>query len=365
MSLGVYVHIPFCAAKCRYCDFNSHVSDENERERYVTAVCNEIESFKSEDMSVDTIYFGGGTPTVLEAEQLEKILLSVYKTFDVCNDCEITTECNPATMNEDGFKILKKAGFNRVSMGVQSANDEELDFLGRIHKFSDCEKCVEDAGKAGFENISLDLMFGLPKQTTASWKKTLESAVKLEPKHLSCYGLKIEEGTPFYSMKINVDEDVSRDMYDICEEYLIKNGYKMYEISNFAKDGFESRHNIKYWRCCDYKGFGTGAYSCLNGIRYSNISNTDLYIKSDEKVADSETLTVFDRMSEYVFLGLRMTEGISVGEFAERFGKSIYDVFGKQIEKNLKRGTVIQKEDRLYIPNKYLYVSNAMLVDFV
>ena len=365
MSLGVYIHIPFCAAKCRYCDFNSHISDDGERKLYVSALCDEIKRFKSDDMKVDTIYFGGGTPTILEPSRLERILNVVYDTFEVEDNCEITTECNPATIDKSGLELLRSSGFNRISIGLQSANDSELKFLGRIHSFAECKNCVSDARSAGFDNISLDLMFGLPYQTVNMWTSTLKEAVLLSPNHISCYGLRIEEGTPFYSMNLNIDDDLCRDMYDICDDFLHKNGYEMYEISNFAKDGYQSRHNIKYWKCNDYIGFGAGAYSCINSVRFSNIKNTDEYINREVKIDSSFDLTEFDRMSEFVFLGLRMTEGIDLAEFNSRFGRSIYDVFSEQIEKNINRGTMIVQNGRLIIPKKYLYVSNAVLVDFV
>ena len=365
MSLGVYIHIPFCAAKCRYCDFNSHISDYSERRLYVSALCDEIRNFKNDDMQVDTIYFGGGTPTVLEPSQLVQILNAVYDTFDVDKTCEITTECNPATIDKNGLEMLRSSGFNRISIGMQSANDDELKFLGRIHSFAECEKCVKDAREAGFENLSVDLMFGLPHQTVETWKTTLRKAVALSPNHISCYGLKIEEGTPFYSMNLDVDEELSRDMYDICDEFLYKNGYGMYEISNFAKSGGESRHNIKYWKCNDYIGFGAGAYSCVNGVRFSNVRDTNDYINREVKVIETAEQSEFDKISEYIFLGLRMVDGIDISEFNDRFGKSVYEVFGEQIQKNINRGTMIIRNDRLIIPKKYLYVSNAILVDFV
>ncbi len=365
MSLGIYIHIPFCVSKCKYCDFLSHSSTEDEREAYVKALCKEIEDFEASDNVVDTIYFGGGTPTVLKAEQLAEILSLVKKKFSVDKNCEITTECNPATMNKEGFKILKEAGFNRLSIGLQSANDEELKLLGRIHRAEDCVRCVEDAKSAGFENISLDLMFGLPYQTMEKWKHSLEAVTKLSPKHISCYGLKIEEGTPFYSMNYEIDEDLSRDMYDYGVSYLKENGYELYEISNFAKEGYESRHNLKYWQCDDFAGFGVGAYSCVNGVRYSNTRSMDEYLSKADKIAERIKLIDFDAMSEYVFLGLRTRNGISEVEFQKRFGRDIYEVFGEELKKNIKRGTISKIKDRFIIPKEYLYVSNGILVDFV
>ncbi len=327
-------------------------------------LCSEIEAF--ETSKVDTVYFGGGTPTILLPEQLIRVLETVKKRFLLTQDCEISVECNPATMDKDGFSKLKKAGFNRLSIGMQSADNEQLKVLGRIHSFEDTKKCVGDAKKAGFDNISVDLMFGLPNQDNDSFIKSVKAAIALDVTHISCYALKIEEGTPFYDMELNIaDDDQSFLMYENCSEILKANGYKRYEISNFAKAGFESRHNKKYWLCQDFIGFGAGAYSCVDGVRYSNIADTKRYINANDKVTERIALTQEDMMSEFVFLGLRMTEGISVKEFIGRFSVDIFDVFGDAINKNLTRGTLVREEDRIKIPDKYMYVSNSIMVDFV
>ncbi len=370
MSLGIYIHIPFCASKCNYCDFNSRVAPKSLKDEYIAALCREIENFAECNDTVDTIYFGGGTPTILETEQLLKVLYTVRTKFNIAEDCEITTECNPATMGYDGFVTLKKAGFNRISMGMQSADDMQLKILGRIHNFNDCRVCVDSARRAGFENISLDLMFGLPDQDAESFARSIEAAVSLGVEHISCYALKIEEGTPFATMDLNIaDDDESGEMYDKCVALLKEYGYKRYEISNFAKDGLESRHNCKYWKCDDFVGFGAGAYSCYMGERYSNIYDVGEYIdvatRGKSVIADRTLLDKDDMMSEFVFLGLRMDEGISKTEFKERFGKDIYDVYKEQIDKNIKRGTMVVDGDRFKIPEKYTYVSNSILADFV
>lgn len=370
MSLGIYVHIPFCASKCNYCDFNSCVAPKTLKEEYIDALCREIESFAERNDTIDAIYFGGGTPTILDAKQLCRVMDTIRRRFSTAENCEITTECNPATMGYDGFVTLKKAGFNRISMGMQSADDEQLKILGRIHSFEDCVSCVGAARKAGFENISLDLMFGLPNQNVESFKKSIDAAVSLSPEHISCYALKIEEGTPFAAMDLDVaDDDESGEMYDVCVELLKKYGYERYEISNFAKLGYESRHNKKYWQCDDFVGFGAGAYSCLGSERYSNIYNVKEYIecvsRGKSPVRDRMSLSRDDMMSEFVFLGLRMENGISEEEFATRFSTDIYDVFREQIDNNIKRGTIIQDGDRLKIHPDFIYVSNTILADFV
>lgn len=369
MSLGIYIHIPFCRHKCNYCDFNSYVSGRDVQNEYVKALCREIMDCNT-DAEVDTVYFGGGTPTVLPAEELVLILDAVQKKFKLSENCEISTECNPATINKEGFEILRKGGFNRISMGMQTADDNQLKILGRIHSFEDCRRCVSDCRKAGFENISLDLMSGIPEQNTESWLKSLEAAAELKPQHISCYALRIEEGTPFADMELNIaDEDESRKMYDLCVEYLRGKGYDRYEISNFAKKGFESRHNCKYWYYDDFIGFGAGAYSCVEGERLSNVLKTAEYIRringGESAVEERIPLNTEDKMSEFVFLGLRMDKGISIKEFEKRFSADIFDVFGEEINKNIKRKTMMQTGDILKISPEFVYVSNTILADFV
>ncbi|MBR5151958.1 MAG: oxygen-independent coproporphyrinogen III oxidase [Clostridia bacterium] len=369
MALGIYIHIPFCKSKCLYCDFNSYANQDGLKDRYVQALCKEIQNFP-DDCEADTLYIGGGTPTILSKEQLEKILIQVKQKFTLTPDCEITVECNPATMGEDGFRHLRQLGVNRLSIGLQSANEKELKALGRIHTLSDFARCFQEAKTVGFDNLSLDLMHGLPNQTMEDWMHTLETAVAFQPAHISCYGLKLEEGTPLFQQNPPMpDEDLAGDFYEACVSFLKQHGYDQYEISNFAKPGMESRHNIKYWRCHEFAGFGAGAYSCLNHQRYSNGRDLSSYCQSIEQdgsaVEERIPLTIDAEMSEFCFLGLRMVEGISYTEFEERFGVSLENVYGETIKKNLRRETLLRLNDRLVIPSKYLYVSNSILVDFV
>lgn len=370
MSLGIYIHIPFCRYKCNYCDFNSYVADEKTRSAYVDALCDEIESADAPQDDVNTVYLGGGTPTVLPSEQLVRILDTVRRRFTLTDDCEISSECNPATIDRAGFEVLRRGGFNRISMGMQSANEEQLKILGRIHGFEDCRRCVRDARDAGFENLSLDLMLGIPEQNLESWLSSLKAAVLLSPEHISCYALRVEEGTPFAGMDLELaDDEQSREMYDRCVEYLKSCGYYRYEISNFAKSGFESRHNMKYWLCEDFVGFGAGAYSCAYAERYSNAAKTVDYIDAicggKTAVDNRIPLSRDDKMSEFVYLGLRMDRGINISEFKKRFSTDIYDVFGDELEKNIKRGTIIRAGDVLKIAPEFVYVSNSILADFV
>lgn len=370
--LGLYIHIPFCAAKCRYCDFNSHIQKEGEAERYVKAICTEIKYYgkKIKEKVVDSIFFGGGTPTVLPSDKLVHILDEIKMFFSVAEDCEITTECNPGTIDLNGLKQLRKSGFNRLSFGMQSANNKELKMLGRIHSFEDCKDAVKNAESAGFDNISVDLMFGLPNQNEDSFKNSLQAAIELKTHHISAYALKIEEGTDFYLSGISAaDDDLSRNMYDTAVEHLADAGFCRYEISNFAIPGYESRHNLKYWQCNDYIGMGAGACSCYNGQRYSNPYSTEEYISlalsntlPKENLLD---LSEFDKMSEFVYLGLRLKNGIYEDEFFNRFNRNITDVFSEELKKNYCRGTLINKDGRIFIPDEYMYVSSAIMSDFV
>ncbi|MBO5363904.1 MAG: radical SAM family heme chaperone HemW, partial [Clostridia bacterium] len=280
MSLGIYLHIPFCKQKCLYCDFNSYAGKERMVEEYCHALEQEILSYPAGD-AVATIYFGGGTPTVLGAERLAALLGVLKAHFSLAKNCEITAECNPGTIDKAGLSMLYQAGFNRLSIGLQSTDDETLKKLGRIHSYQEFLECFQNAREVGFSNLSLDLMYGLPNQTPEEWKKTLREALRCCPEHLSCYGLKIEEGTPFARMELSLpsDDDV-RKMYDDCVEVLQGAGYERYEISNFAKPGLESRHNCRYWRYENFVGFGAGAYSCKEGKRWFNVAGIPDYCRA-------------------------------------------------------------------------------------
>lgn len=369
MELGIYVHIPFCKAKCLYCDFNSYAGLESFHTAYTEAICREIENSRN-CCKVDSLYIGGGTPTVLNTDFLIFILTSIKENFQITSNCEITVECNPATMDKEGFCKLVDAGVNRLSIGLQSAKQSELTRLGRIHTLNDFAICFENARLAGFKNISLDLMYGLPQQTAEAWLETLKTVVSFEPEHISCYALKLEEGTPLFMENPTLpDDDTIRKCYDLCIDYLASQGYQQYEISNFSLPGKESRHNCKYWKCEDFLGFGAGAYSCFENRRFDNIKDVSEYCarlsRGKSVISGDIPLALEDRMSEFCFLGLRMNQGISMREFYQRFGKDIMDVYGDAIEKNLRRGTLLRLNDRLYIPKEWLYVSNSILIDFI
>ena len=364
---GLYIHIPFCVKKCSYCDFNSYSNCENLFDSYFKCLKKEIIRVREEGVVFDTVYIGGGTPTFPPNHYLTDLIKYID---NITADCEITVECNPKTVSPEDLENLRKAGANRLSIGMQSADDDELKALGRVHNFADFEECFKWARKAGLDNISIDVMFGLPDQSMKSFRKTLEKAVEFNSEHISCYCLKIEEGTPFAKMSLNLpSDDMTADMYELCADFLEKNGYYRYEISNFSKKGKESKHNRKYWLLEEYIGIGAGAHSYYKGKRYSEKTNILEYINAISSGEDALSDMVFvsekDKMSEFVFLGLRMTEGIDEERFKELFGKSIYDVFGNEIEKYINLNVMAKENGRIFIKKEYLYVSNNILADFI
>ncbi len=366
---GLYVHIPFCKTKCRYCDFNSFAGCEEHIAPYFSALNAEAAAWASREggRKFDTLYFGGGTPSYVSSELLCRTAENLLEIFDFSDNTEVTVECNPGTIALDGFKQLKKSGANRLSIGLQSANNETLKALGRIHTFEDFEGCFDAARRTGFDNISLDLMYGLPDMTMADWEYSLQMAVEFKPEHISTYALKIEEGTPFSKMALNLpDDDFCADMYQRSVELLAEYGYNRYEISNFARTGFESRHNLKYWRLIDYLGLGAGAYSCLNNKRFFNYCDLSDYISANGiAICESEEIPCNEQMSEFIFLGLRCTEGISFLEFKQRFNIDIMAIFGENIKKYCDWGFMSQENNRLRFTDKGFFVSNSILADFV
>ena len=369
-TLGLYIHVPFCKSKCGYCDFNSYAGKEQRAEAYFSALKKEIKAASEDDVAVDTIYFGGGTPTFVSPRYIAETIETAKEYFEQSSNVEITVECNPGTIDFKGLKELRSAGVNRLSIGLQSADNGCLGALGRIHSFEDFLQCFDAARRAGFENISLDLMYGLPEQTMKEWMHTLSCAVEVGAEHISCYSLKIEEGTPFAKKELQLpDDDAVADMYDACVEFLRREGYARYEISNFSKPGFESRHNLKYWECKDFLGFGAGAFSSVKGVRFSNVAEIEEYINCVERYgkarASEQALSDFDKMSEFVFLGLRLRDGISEEEFQKRFNLNIDEIFGKQIEKYTKMGFLVRRKGKICFSEKGFFVSNTILADFV
>ncbi len=369
--LGLYIHIPFCRTKCLYCDFCSFVSrDENERERYVKSLLNEIESRKTEEYIVDTVYFGGGTPSLLSSEQIGRILSSVKEHF-ILDDCaEITLECNPMTHLNDGeeyFSALRLLGVNRLSLGIQSAVDSELKLIGRRHSFEEAQKTFFDARRSGFENISIDLMFGIPSQTLESLDYSLNQFTLLGAEHISIYSLQLEEGTPLYKMREKydfADDDTVADMYMAINSFMGERGYSHYEISNYAKEGKESRHNSKYWLLDEYLGLGLAAHSDFSGKRRENVCDLKKYLAGDYLSIESE-MGISEREVEFIMLGLRMSKGISKQEFFARFGLDFDEKYGKKIQELAQFFKKSDDQDRVCLNESGFAVSNSILAQIL
>ena len=370
--LSIYVHIPFCRKKCNYCAFNSKVGDESEIENYVDALIKEI-SLTTDHFPLSTIYIGGGTPTVLKISQLEKIFRALEKKFNFDSKTEITIEANPGTVDKNFLHDLKKIGFNRLSIGGQSFDDKILKILGRIHDSKTAVETVETAKKF-FDNISVDLMYALPEQKFSDLKNSVELAATLDVQHISIYGLEIEEGTNFYKLraekKLNLpDDETCEKMYNFIVEKLHALGFERYEISNFAKKNFESRHNLGYWTGRKYFGFGAGAHSYNEKIRTSNICNVADYTKkifAGESVSEvEEIVTKKVAMEEFCFLGLRTAAGISAEKFFEKFGENIFDVYEKVIEKNISLGLLKNLGDRIFLTERGMKFGNIVFADFL
>ena len=355
----IYVHIPFCERKCNYCAFNSKVGGAAEKISYVEALISEI-NLRGDNSTVETIYFGGGTPTTLTLNQLEKIICALDKNFSVDERAEITIEANPGTVNEDYLRGLKSLGFNRISLGVQSFDDELLKILGRIHTSRAAIETIDHA-KNFFANVSVDLMYGLPNQSLIDLKKSVKMVADLNVQHVSIYGLEIEEGTKFFDMGVTIDENL---MYDFITETLPTLGYNRYEISNFAVKNFESRHNIGYWTGKKYFGFGAGAHSFDGKLRTSNVRDVATYIKNNVPIIE-EVVTRQAAMEEFCFLGLRMVEGISAKTFKDKFNVSIFDVFGAVINKNVQRGLIKVDGDKIFLTARGMSLGNLVFEDFL
>ena len=383
-GLEIYIHIPFCVKKCDYCDFLSAPADFETKEKYVEALINEIKLNKNKmsEYVVDTVFIGGGTPSLLEENQISKIMSFLRDNCNMSENPEITIECNPGTITESKLLEYKKSGINRISFGLQSANDEELKSIGRIHNYAGFLESYNLARKCGFDNINVDLMSALPGQTLKSYEATLNKVVRLEPEHISAYSLIVEENTLMYDrvkkaqikgINILPDEESERKMYYLTNNILRSNGYRKYEISNYSKPGKECKHNIGYWQRKEYLGFGIGAASLYKENRYNNISDINKYIEvltnnikenSINNVGNSsevenqvnilnsivknlQQLTERDRMEEFMFLGLRMMEGVSMEKFEQYFGKTYMEVYGK-VQKRM--------EDKRFLINDNGYV---------
>lgn len=374
-SISLYIHIPFCLRKCRYCDFLSAARPREEQERYVRALIREIQSQREcpAGTPADTVFFGGGTPSILSGEQIGRIMEALREKFAILPDAEISLEMNPGTADAGKILEFKKAGINRLSMGVQSMHDEELRLLGRIHTVREAKEAFDAARAAGFDNINIDLMSALPGQSFESWEESLRLAAEWKPEHISAYSLIIEPGTPFCDLyeagKLASlpDEETDRKMYHYTREFLARHGYARYEISNYALPGRECRHNSGYWTGHPYLGLGAGAASYVNGTRFSNIADINSYTEALSRPVrtDIRTLTQEEKMEEFMFLGLRMTTGVSAAVFQERFGRTLEEVYGSLIRRHIAQGLLEETEEGFCLTEKGTDVSNYVMSDYL
>ncbi len=390
------MHIPFCVRKCIYCDFLSAPCTRAVQEKYVEAMLGEMQQVAEEQAEilqkyqVFSIFFGGGTPSVLEAEWIAKILLKIRQLFRVSEDAEITVECNPGTIDEHKAQVYFDSGVNRISFGLQSANNTELQMLGRIHTFEEFEESLRIVKAAGFTNINVDLMSAIPGQTVISYKNTVQKVLACDVQHISSYSLIIEEGTYLEEHLEEFpplpDEDAEREMYAYTKQALQEAGYQQYEISNYAKPGFVCRHNLSYWERTDYLGFGVGAASLFEECRYTNLSDIEQYIQlytptetileavcntvkdtktQSERYAEWRVLSKEEQMEEFMFLGLRKIEGVSQRAFEKKFQVSMQEVYGTVLDKYQKNGLLIIDGDAVYLAPHGIEVSNVIMADFL
>lgn len=371
-GISLYIHIPFCKQKCLYCDFPSYSGKEKFMDEYIDALNKEILE-KAEKYNINSIFIGGGTPSYLKDSSLESLLITLNK-LNLKENIEFTMECNPGTLNRKKLKIMKKYNVNRISIGLQSTKNSILKEIGRIHNYEEFKNNYFLAREIGFNNINIDLMFGLPNQKLEDWQESLMEIAKLKPEHISAYSLIIEEGTHFYNLyeenKLNLpEEDNERLMYLLAKEILDKYDYHQYEISNFSKSGKECFHNKVYWKCNEYLGLGVSASSFIDKKRIKNLDNIQEYIKkinNHESIAEEiHANDVMDDMEEFIFMGLRMIEGINIIEFKKRFNKDINEVYGDIIEKNINKELLICKSEKLFLSQKGIELSNYVMSDFI
>ena len=386
-ELELYVHIPFCVRKCAYCDFLSAPADTQERTLYIDALTEEIRARKNDFNAyrVSTIFLGGGTPSILEGDDSARIFRALQENFDISDDAEITMEVNPGTVTEEKAASWRKSGVNRLSIGLQSADDRELKMLGRIHTYREFLDTWKIVREAGFENVNVDLISAIPGQNLRSWSETLRKVADLGPEHISAYSLIVEEGTPFYERygdgsgededKGNhlpplPDEDTEREIYKATEKILAEYGYHRYEISNYSKTGYECRHNLGYWERKEYLGLGLGASSLISECRFHNTADMERYLRFYENAGtgiceDIEHLSVEDQMEEFMFLGLRKTVGISVDDFRKAFGKEIREVYGEQMRKLEEQRLIEYSGNRVRLTERGTDISNYVFSEFM
>ena len=374
--LGLYIHIPFCVTKCKYCDFNSFKIDLNEKIKYLNYLGEEMKLYKEEikNREIDRVFVGGGTPSILNENEINILFEKIKENFNIKSNAEITMECNPGTLTLNKLKVMKKSGVNRLSIGLQAVQNHHLKYIGRIHTFEEFEKNYHDAKQMGFDNINIDLMYALPNQSREDWMESLEKVVKLNPTHISAYSLILEENTELFKMyerdEFNLlDENTDIEMYEYTIDYLKSHGYNQYEISNYAKDNFECKHNVLYWKCEEYVGIGASASGYFNGIRYNNICELDNYekmiLEGEKPIEWEEKLSIKDEIEESIFLGLRMNEGIQISDFKEKYNFDFEKEYKNEIEKLSKMELIEIDNNLMKLTQKGREISNSVFVEFI
>ncbi len=379
-SVGIYIHIPFCKQKCKYCDFTSFACKEDIYDEYFKCLKKEIteksDELDNENIEIDTIYIGGGTPSIVPTEYIEDIINLIYEKYNVSKIAEITIEANPGTIDKDKLEKYIEAGINRLSIGLQSTNDKLLKMLGRIHTYCEFEEVYKTARQVGFKNINVDLMIGLPNQTMEDVQNSLKELINKSPEHISVYSLIVEENTKMFDLIESGElelpnENLEREMYWKVKNVLQENGYCHYEISNFAKKGFESKHNSNCWKQHSYLGFGVAAHSYYDGIRYSNITDLKTYIENLQNGESVYNIIFHEKqskeqmMKEYMLLGLRKIDGVKISEFKEKFVDNPLYYFREQLNKLVKQNLVEVSEDRIYLTDKGLDLANIVWMEFI
>lgn len=374
-ELELYFHIPFCVRKCQYCDFLSAPADEGTKRSYMEALLAETagSAFQYTNYRVVTVFIGGGTPSVVSEEDIGSLLTVVREKYSLARDAEITIEVNPGSVTPEKLSHYYKAGINRLSIGLQSADNEELALLGRIHTWEEFMETYAEARRAGFSNVNVDIMSSLPGQRIEGYRKTLRKVLALSPapEHISAYSLILEEGTPFYDNYEKgclelPDEDTDRRMYMETKEILAQNGYGRYEISNYAKEGFACLHNCGYWQRRNYAGFGIGAASLVENVRFKNSPSLERYLENPlGRREDIQVLSVQEQMEEYMFLGLRMTEGVGREKFRQLFGRDMESVYGDVIRRNIRDGLLTEAAGRIALTEKGMDLSNYVMAQFL
>lgn len=376
--LGLYFHIPFCLSKCAYCDFFSFVPTNEELiTRYINALITHMEEYENaaEDYTVDSVFIGGGTPTCVPTEELVRLIRAMKKNFNISKNAEFTIESNPATVDMQSLKKLRRCGVNRISIGLQTGDNNELRALSRIHTRAQFEQSYRIAREAGFTNINVDLMFGIPDQTKESLMRNLRYLIRLNPEHISLYNLKIEPGTPFDLHRAELalpNEDEEADMYLAAVEYLNVQGYPQYEISNFAKNGCRCRHNLKYWHCEEYLGFGPSAHSYFSNCRFSFVRDLDAYLNAIELpssriklTAQCDEISPRERIGEYIMLHLRLNSGVRLSEFSREFGQDFELMYGRKMQRYIDAGFAVRRGDSIALTPSGMFVSNYILSDIL